>query len=159
MSNIRSIIEDLSNQQTVFVLTGLQMQFFPDWNTDEKIDRSEVDFDAIRTTLGNLADTSSETEDSIRQLLEEEERASEGREALADVGMSEAFIAITVILGVVYMQMHADSMRHRSPDKETRPDGTVIERKYFSTPEFLEKAKQLVPKEFWGQLIELIKKM
>lgn len=157
MSNIRSTIEDITNHQTVFVLTGLQKRFFPDWKSDEKINRVEVDFDTIRTMLADWAEVSSDGEATIKDILEEEERASEGREALADIGLGEGFIAITTIIGLVYMQMHADTIRGKSPDKETRPDGTIIERKLFSITDVLEKSKQLIPKEFWGQIAEWLK--
>lgn len=158
MSNIRSIIEDITNYQTVFVLTGLQKRLFPDWESDEKIGRAEVDFDAVRAMLADWAEVTPGGGAAIKDLLQEEERASEGREALADIGLAEGFIAITTIIGLVYMQMHADTIRGKSPDKETRPDGTIIERNLFSITDVLEKTKQLIPKEFWGQIAEWLKR-
>ena len=157
MSTIRSEIESLSNRQTVFLLEGLQQRLFPDLNSEVTIPRREIDLDVARSMLAHWAETVPNGEALVKELLDAEARLGENREVLADVGLAEGLIAITAILGVVYAQMHADSIRQTAPDKETRPDGTTIERKLFSITDVLEKAKQLVSKDFLEKLADLLK--
>ena len=102
-----------------------------------------------------LAEAFPQGEAIVQELLAAEERAGEDREALADMGMVSSSIAIILIISVIFLQMNADDARRKVADKETRPDGTVIERKLFSITDVLEKTKQLVPKELWGQIADL----
>lgn len=149
MENSRTRLEDLSNNQTLFVLNGLQKSHLPNLaDSPETVEREAVNFEAVRSLLADLAEASPVMAAEITALLAEHDRQSADRHALADIGLMTGFLTLAGIVSLVFLQMNADDRRAKAPDLETRPDGTRIERNYFSIEKAMEKAKTLVSKEF-----------
>lgn len=167
MDNSFVLFDDLSIDEINYILEkhwAFLIQENPSLGEVEsdRVSDEQLNFELLKQTMTNLAENDPEFAKNAAQWLTQYAEESSSKDVLADMGITTGAVLITSLAMLIAAQMNADDNRKNAPDKVTKPDGEVEERKYFDMATVLGKIQEIigaVPKAIWDNVTNTINKV